>query len=190
MDTGSRGDDTMPATMYHVDATNPKSALIDTSSYEPAVVAEISELMGALGRLREAERALVRSSQEYMKLSETDMRAVHFIITCGNRGAIATPGAIASHLEVSTASITKLLDRLETGGHIARHQHPTDRRALAITVTDTTRRAATESIGRQQSRRFYAAARLSSPEREVVTRFLNDMTAEISRPAQEEPAKG
>ena len=52
---------------------------------------------------------------------------------------------------------------------------------LAITVTDKTRRAATQSVGKQQSRRFYAAARLTSAERGIVTRFLDDMAAEISQ---------
>jgi len=129
----------------------------------------------------EAERTLMKATQDYMKLSETDMRALHFVILSQNRDVIATPGAIAAHLGVSTASTTKLLDRLERGGHILRHPHPTDRRALAITVTDEARRAASDSVGRQQSRRFYAAARLTAPEREVVTRFLDDMTHEISR---------
>ena len=34
--------------------------------------------------------------------------------------------------------------------------------------------------GRQQARRFYAAARLPSDERATVTRFLEDMADEIS----------
>jgi len=173
--------------MYHGDATNPGSSLIDVSAYDPAMIKEVSSLMAALGRLRDAERALMRSTQDYMKLSETDMRAVHFIIMCQKKGTIATAGAIASHLDVSTASTTKLLDRLERGGHIERHSHPTDRRALAITVTDATRRAATESVGRQQSRRFYAAARLTSAERAVVQRFLDDMTNELSHAPEEAP---
>ena len=172
-----------PPTMYHVDANNPKGGIIDVSSYDDETLRQISELMAALGRLRDAERALMRAAEDYMKLSETDMRALHFIILSRNRGEIATPGAIASHLHISTASTTKLLDRLERGDHIERHAHPTDRRALAITATELTRRAATESVGRQQSRRFYAAARLTPKERDVVTRFIDDMAQEISHPA-------
>lgn len=179
----------MSAGHYHVDGTNTRPRLVDISGYDEVTVNEISDVMAALGRLREAERELVRNSQEYMKLSETDMRAVHFIIGCHNRGQVATPGAIAAHLDITAASTTKLLDRLERGGHITRHPHPSDRRALAITVTDSTRRAATESIGRQQARRFYAAARLTSEERATVVRFLDDMTREISTVSEETAAK-
>jgi DNA-binding MarR family transcriptional regulator len=118
-------------------------------------------------------------SQRYMKLGETDMRALHYLMVSENRSTMVTPGALASHLGISAASTTKLLDRLEKGGHVLRHPHPTDRRALTVTVTPETRRAATMSVGRQQARRFYAAARLTAVEREAVARFLDDMAQEL-----------
>jgi DNA-binding MarR family transcriptional regulator len=136
--------------------------------------------MQALGGLRDAEQKLSEASLRYMKLNQTDMRALHFLIAFENTGATATPGAIAAHLGISTASTTKLLDRLERGGHITRSPHPSDRRALAIEITPETRRSAIETVGRQHARRFIAAARLSSEEREVVRRFLADMTTEIA----------
>jgi hypothetical protein len=37
-----------------------------------------------------------------------------------------------------------------------------------------------ETVGRQQAKRFYAAARLTPAERDVVIRFLTDMTEEIT----------
>ena len=36
------------------------------------------------------------------------------------------------------------------------------------------------TVGRQQAKRFYAAARLTADERTTVIRFLDDMTQEIS----------
>ena len=83
-------------------------------------------------------------------------------------------------LDISTASTTKLLDRLERGGHITRDSHPSDRRALVISVTPETHRSAMSTVGRQQARRFNAAARLSPSEREVVIGFLTDMADELS----------
>jgi hypothetical protein len=49
-----------------------------------------------------------------------------------------------------------------------------------IEVTPETEASAKQTVGRQQARRFYAAARLTSEERAAVTRFLTDMTEEIS----------
>lgn len=168
------------AAIYNVESSDPRHALVDRGDATPADVRQIAALMQALGELREAEQRLSAASRRYMKLNETDMRALHYLIVCANRDITATPGGIAHHLDISTASTTKLLDRLEKGGHITRAPHPTDRRALAIAITADTRRAAMETVGRQQAKRFYAAARLSPAERDVVIRFLEDMTAEIS----------
>ncbi|GAT73991.1 MarR family winged helix-turn-helix transcriptional regulator [Microbacterium hydrocarbonoxydans] len=166
--------------IYDVDASDPRSTLIDRTGVEPEALRQIAVLMGALGDLRDAEQRLSLASRRYMRLNETDMRALHYLIVCANRGLIATPSGIAGHLGISTASTTKLLDRLEKGGHIRRAPHPTDRRALAISITAETRQAAMETVGRQQAKRFYAAARLSADERDVVIRFLTDMTQEIT----------
>jgi len=166
--------------MYDLDSSDPRGEMIDRSATDPAVVAEIGELMNAFGELRAAEQRLAEASRAYMKLNDTDMRALHFLIVCGHRGEIATPGALAAHLRITSAATTKLLDRLARDGHITREPHPTDRRALAIAITPETRRSAMETVGKQQSRRFYAAARLTSAEREVVTRFVRDMARELS----------
>ncbi|HET8928113.1 MAG TPA: MarR family transcriptional regulator [Microbacterium sp.] len=166
--------------LYDVDASDPRSELIDRTAMTPADVAQIGELMAALNRLREAEQRLSDASLHYMKLNRTDMRALHYLIVAGHTGALATPGAIAEHLHISTASTTKLLDRLERAGHITRRPHPTDRRSLAIAITPETREAAMNTVGRQQAKRFYAAARLTADERSTVIRFLDDMTDEIS----------
>lgn len=168
------------AAIYDVDVSDPSGALVDRDGLSPAEIREISAIMQALGGLRDAEQRLSEASLRYMKLKQTDMRALHFLIACENSKVTATPGAIAAHLGISTASTTKLLDRLGRAGHITRSPHPSDRRALAIAITPETHRSAVETVGRQHARRFIAAARLSSQEREIVRRFLVDMTDEIA----------
>jgi len=166
--------------IYDVDVSDPAGELVDRAGMSEEDIRGISGLMQALGGLRDAEQKLSEASLRYMKLNQTDMRALHFLIACENSSITATPGGISAHLGISTASTTKLLDRLERGGHITRSPHPSDRRALAIAITPQTRRSAIETVGRQHARRFIAAARLSSQEREVVRRFLLDMTTEIA----------
>ena len=87
---------------------------------------------------------------------------------------------IAGFLKISAASTTKLLNRLERGGHIVRRVHPTDRRAFAIEITPETEASAKRTVGKQHAKRLDAAARLTSQEREIVTRFLQDMSRQIS----------
>ena len=172
--------DLVSQALYHLATSDPEGRLVDRTGMADQDVRQIGELMTALARLGKAERALTEASLEYMKLNRNDMRALHYLIAAKNRGVVATPGAIAAHLGISTASTTKLLDRLEAGGHITREPHPSDRRALAIGITPATHEAAMQTVGRQQSKRFHAAARLTREERDAVIRFLNDMANEIS----------
>lgn len=165
--------------VYDIEQADPTGALLDRTGVDADGIRQIARLMAALAGLRDAEQRLAVASRRYMKLNETDMRALHYLIVCANRGAVATPGGIAQHLGISTASTTKLLDRLERAGHVVRAAHPSDRRALAITITPDTQQAAMETVGRQQARRFHAAARLSNAERDVVIGFLRDMTQEL-----------
>lgn len=165
--------------MFDIASNDPDQSLVDRASMGERDVHQIGELMNALGGLREAERRLNEAARRYMRLNETDMRALHFLIVTGHAGEQVTPGQLAQHLGISTASTTKLLDRLERGGHVVRSPHPTDRRALTVSITPDTARAAHESVGRQQARRVRAAARLSTSERDIVIRFLREMTDDL-----------
>jgi DNA-binding MarR family transcriptional regulator len=172
--------DEISENLYEVDSSDPKSQLIDRADLAPEDVAQIGRLMKSLSRLREAEQALSHASERYMKLSKQDMRALHYLMVAKNRSQLVTPSMLAAHLEISPASTTKLLNRLELGDHIMRSVHPHDRRAFAIEVTADTETSAMQTVGRQQAKRFHSAARLSRQEREVVIRFFDDMTQELS----------
>lgn len=172
--------DPIAASLYEVDSSDPRSELVDRSGLSPEAIGQIGRLMASLSALREVEQEVSDASQRYMRLSAQDMRALHYLIVAKNRAEVATPGMLAAHLGISAASTTKLLNRLERGGHIVRNVHPADRRAFAIEVTRETEVSAMQTVGRQQSKRFHAAARLSPEERETVIRFLDDMAAELS----------
>ena len=166
--------------MYHVESSDPQQELVDRSSVTPETLDSINRLMAAMASLRRAEEQLSVASTRHMKLNKTDMRALHFMMVSENQGVLVTPSALAAHLGISTASTTKLLDRLEQGTHITRAPHPTDRRALVVHVTAGTRVEAMNTMGRMQARRFHAATRLSPDEREVVIGFLEDTARELT----------
>lgn len=165
--------------MFDLKSVDPDGVLVDQSELDAGEVEEIGLLMNALAQLRKVEDELAAASSKYMELNRTDMKALHYLIVCQNRGVIATPSSLAQHLQLSAASITKLLDRLEAGGHVTRSAHPTDRRALAIVITPETRKAAMETVGKQQARRFKIAARLTPKERAIVRMFIEEMTLEL-----------
>lgn len=179
--SAERPADPAPAPAMYALATNdPDHRLVARAGLHPDELADIERVLAAAGRLRDVEREASRAQQEYMRLGETDMRALHYLVVCRHTGHLATPGDIARHLDVSTAAVTKLLDRLERGGHVVREPHPSDRRALSVRITDATYETAVSTVGVQQARRFGVVAALSPEERAVVTRFLERTAAALA----------
>ncbi|MEO6941483.1 MAG: MarR family transcriptional regulator [Terrimesophilobacter sp.] len=156
---------------------DPDQVLIPRDGMDPAELDAIMGVLAAVRRWREAEHRMSEESRSHMKLGDNDMKAMRFIIVSTNQGKAATPGMIAEHLGISTASTTKLLDRLAAAGHITRSPHPTDRRAVVITVNPHAHHEVQESVGRLHARRFQVAAKLNPQEREVVIRFLDELSA-------------
>lgn len=169
-----------PPPLFSIESSDPHQELIDRDGLSARDISQIDALMAALAHLRRAEQELSEASLRYMRLGQTDMRALHFLIVCENSGTLATPGAIAQTLGISSASTTKLLDRLEAAGHVRRSRHPSDRRALVITIEPATRAEAMRTVGATQARRVDAARRLLPAEREIVTGFLRDVAELIS----------
>jgi len=154
-----------------------RGRLVDTTGLSDDDLGGAVRVLDALFRWREAERRVSEASQRFMRLGESDMKALRFAIVRADQGRHVTARDIAEHLNISSASTTKLLDRLERGGHIVRTPHPSDRRALAIVVTERTREAAEATLGREHARRFRVAAALGARDRETVIRFLDALSA-------------
>ncbi len=153
-----------------------RGRMLDVSHMDDAEIGHVVRVLDALRDWRAAEERLSAASRRFMKLGDNDMRALRYIIVVTDRGDIATAGGIAEHLGISSAATTKLLDRLERGEHIRRLPHPSDRRSASIVITPETRTAAQATVGREHARRFRVAAALAQAEREVVIRFLGELS--------------
>lgn len=155
---------------------DPNQELVDYSTFDETEIAQITRVLVGIREWREAEQALSFRSRDDMKLNENDMRALRFLVASKNQGSIVTAGAVADHLKISTASTTKLLDRLSNAGHIKRSPHPKDRRATMITITDRTHQRVRETVGRNHARRFTVAAHMKPEDRDIVIKFLHDLS--------------
>lgn len=169
--------------MHDPRLNDPDQEIVRTADLAPGDLDSVLEVLDAMRRWREAERRTSEASQRYMKLGASDMRALRMLIAAQHQSIPVTPSAMATHLGISTASTTKLLDRLERGGHIVRRAHPDDRRSLVIEVTDETRRAARATVGREHARRFDVIAALPPESRRIVAAFFDDMAATAERDA-------
>ncbi|RQP11256.1 MAG: MarR family transcriptional regulator [Microbacteriaceae bacterium] len=162
--------------MHDPRVVDARGRMLDVSGMDEAHIAHTVLVLNALRDWRAAEERLSEASRSYMKLGDNDMRALRYIVVVTDRGDVATARGIAEHLGISSAATTKLLDRLERGDHIRRLPHPHDRRSSSIVITPETRAAAESTVGREHARRFRVAAALSPEERDVVIRFLGELS--------------
>ncbi|MFZ1382796.1 MAG: MarR family transcriptional regulator [Scrofimicrobium sp.] len=172
--------DPLDTKLYDLALGDPAGELFDRSGVSDEDMAQVGRLMQALAQLRDADQAMLDAAEAYMKLSSQDMRALHYLIVAKNGGVLVTPSMISAHLKISPASTTKLLNRLEAGGHITRLMHPNDRRAFVIEIAPDTEESAKMTLGKQNSKRVHSALRLSQSDRETVIRFLREMVEDIS----------
>lgn len=110
-----------------------------------------------------------------MDMNATDVAALRLLIIREQHGRTVSPRDIAQHLRISTASTTKLLDRLVDSGHVERLPHPSDRRALVVVLTDEARRAFFRIFGGRLLAMREVAMRYEGAELDVIARFLDDL---------------
>lgn len=90
----------------------------------------------AVELLRLSEARLSRRRQTDCGPSENARAAMRFILERADAGEDVTPSGIASHLGVSGASVSGMLDRLQAGGLIRFATNPRDRRSKLVVPFD------------------------------------------------------
>lgn len=126
-------------------------------------------------------------------LGRTDVRALVAIMDAARAGRPMTAGALGAAVELSSASVTALVDRLERVGHVQRVRDRHDRRRVVLEMTPSARTAGGEFFGGLQRDLVAAMDGYSDEELAVVRRFLSDMTDVIvrhQRPEPDQPARG
>ena len=114
-------------------------------------------------------------------LGRTDVRAIVAIMDAARTGSALTAGALGSAVELSSASVTALVDRLERAGHVHRVRDPEDRRRVVLEISDSAMAAGAAFFGGLQRDLVAAMEGYSDDELAVVRRFLAEMTEVVQR---------
>lgn len=114
-----------------------------------------------------------------MGMNATDLAALRMIVVREQRGEWVSPHEIAEQLSISTASTTKLLDRLTASGHVERQPHPHDRRARIVVLTEGARTDFYRHFGERMVRMRAALDAFSDDELRAVVRFFADVEAAL-----------
>lgn len=110
-----------------------------------------------------------------MDMNASDLAALRMLIVREQRGQSVSPHDLARHLRISTASTTKLLDRLAALGHVERRPHPHDRRARIVALTEESRREFSRHFGAHLGAMREVTARYSDGELEVIARYMGEL---------------
>ncbi|HEV7188321.1 MAG TPA: MarR family transcriptional regulator [Blastococcus sp.] len=120
-------------------------------------------------------------------LNRTDVRALVAIMDAARRGEALTAGRLGEAVDLRSASVTALVDRLERVGRVRRVRDPDDRRRVALEISDAAMAAGGEYFGGLQRDLAAAMEGYSDEELAVVRRFLEDMTGVIERHSRPSP---
>ncbi|GAA1690644.1 hypothetical protein GCM10009808_04500 [Microbacterium sediminicola] len=99
----------------------------------------VFDVLVAIRALNDAMDRMNGGMKGEMDMNVTDLAALRMLIIREQRGESVSPHHVAEHLKISTASTTKLLDRLERDGYLERQPHPSDRRSRVVALTDLSR---------------------------------------------------
>lgn len=111
-----------------------------------------------------------------MDMNASDIAALRMLIMRERSGHDVQPQDIARHLAISTASTTKLLDRLTASGHVERRPHPHDRRARIVVVTPAARADFFRHFSDHLARMRGGMDAYTDDELRGIARFLTDMS--------------
>jgi len=107
-----------------------------------------------------------------MDMNASDLATLRMLTIREHRGQIVSPHDVATHLGISTASTTKLIDRLVASGHLERRPHPSDGRARVVVLTHKSRREFFEHFGSHLSAMRDVAMGFDDRELGTINAFL------------------
>jgi DNA-binding MarR family transcriptional regulator len=132
---------------------------------------QIVELLHALGTQMHAVGARFAATEH---LHHTDVQALSILALAGGR---LTAGELARALDLSSGATTRLVDRLERVGHVARHPDTQDRRRRHVDITPGALATAGAFFGQLSATMEDVLAPYGPEDQRVIRDFLQDVVA-------------
>jgi len=124
---------------------------------------------------RSAEIEMRQRTRKSMRMNQTDMEAVRYLLRAGERGTQVNSTELAAHLGITSASTTAVVKRLVASGHVERHADPSDGRGVLLTATGHTDEEVRTTLTDVHARIIAAADRLSPQTVKEMSGFFTDM---------------
>ncbi|MGP3536124.1 MarR family winged helix-turn-helix transcriptional regulator [Microbacterium sp. RD1] len=139
----------------------------------------VTDALRAVRAFSDAMDRMNGGMKDDMDMNSTDLAALRMLIVREQRGESVSPHDMARHLRISTASTTKLLDRLTASGHVERRPHPHDRRARVVVLTEHSRREFYRYFGAHLAAMSAVADTYSDEELRAIARFIGELAEAV-----------
>ncbi|MFY1637707.1 MarR family winged helix-turn-helix transcriptional regulator [Solwaraspora sp. WMMB335] len=110
-------------------------------------------------------------------LHTTDLQALIVVMDAEQAGTPITSGELGAQLNLTSSSVTALVDRLERGGHLRRDRDASDRRKVRLRYAAAGAALAREFFAPLGRRTDVVMAEFSDAELDTIRRFLAAMQA-------------
>jgi DNA-binding MarR family transcriptional regulator len=140
------------------------------SSHKAAATALSTAIANYQGAVDDFDRETARM----LGINETDLRCLELLL---RDEADLTPRVLADRLNLTTGSVTTMLDRLERLHYVTRTAHPSDRRKVIVTATEDAGRKAYALIDPLVDEGAQLLADYDTGQLEFIAEFLRRTTA-------------
>jgi DNA-binding MarR family transcriptional regulator len=145
----------------------------------------------ALLRLQHAEEQQLEQARKESGLSKNEFHAVRYMLQAHRDGRLMGPKDLVVMLNVSNASVTKIVDGLVAKGDLIRAPHPTDRRAQVLEPTVQAAQKIDDAYARYHRVVVEVIDHLPKDDNDVLSRVLEQVTnalveADPSAPFEDE----
>lgn len=114
-----------------------------------------------------------------LRLRSTEALALQQLVNADSELRTVNPTQLAGMLRLTTAGITKLVDRLVGAGRAERRPNPIDRRGVVIVPTDTARADLAQAYGHIHGPVIDVIDALTDDEAAAVERFAQRLSAAL-----------
>lgn len=133
------------------------------------------QLLTLMRQYRSAEVQMRQRTRKSMRMNQTDMEAVRYLLRAGERGERVNSSELAAHLGITSASTTAVVKRLVATGYVERRADPSDGRGVLLIATNHTDEEVRTTLTDVHARMIAAADRLSPQTLDEMTAFFTDM---------------
>ncbi|WP_181431108.1 MarR family winged helix-turn-helix transcriptional regulator [Curtobacterium sp. MCBD17_021] len=137
-----------------------------------AAIASLQELSDSV---HDADERALRA----LGMLPIDALALRFLVLAQHEARTVKPTQLAQALRLSTAGITKLVDRLVRDGRAARGPNPRDRRSVVVTAAGTAEQDLAAAYGHIHAPLIATIDALSDDEAAAVERFASRLAAAL-----------